>query len=544
MEVFSQFLKELGPTKIVLSFIGAFTFVVLLVLYLSKVSNQSMVVLYKDLEIEDSNKIIQELDNKNIPYEIVAGGTVIKVPEDKVLRLRMSMAEVGLPSHGSMLGYELFDGGESISTSNFLQNVNLVRALEGELSRTISTFDSIQKARVHLVIPKKDLFSKENQQPRASVILTMKGHNTLKKSEINAIAHLVVTAVPELDLSQITIVDTKGRPLKLGAKDSSGDFNESQSEDFRVSYENRLKSVIEDLLEKTIGIGKVQSYVSAEINFDRIVTNSEIFDPDGRVARSVQTIEERENNKSGEPQDPSVANNIPEMIDDSQGAIGGDSSSSERIDETTNFEISKTVRNHISETGNVKRISVAVMVDGVYQINKETGEVTYIPRSSEEIEKYTALVKSAIGFKEDRGDKIELINMQFVTDLESLREETLVEWLKSELPSILQTMVIGIVILLVLVLVVRPIAIRAFEVSKNDVEVIHKKDHLTIIADSVRSNITEKSAMDSLNEAISEKEEGIMDIKASPKVRKINDIVVRNPNATLSLLRKWMNEGS
>jgi flagellar M-ring protein FliF len=541
MDVISQFFKELGPTRIVVSFISIFIFCVFVVLYLTRISHQEMVVLYSDLSLDDSNRIVQELDAKNIQYELLAGGTVIKVSSDKVLRLRMSMAEEGIPSKGSIVGYELFDAGESISTSSFMQNVNLLRALEGELSRTISTFDNVLKARVHLVVAKRDLFSRDQQAPRASIILTMKGHNVLKKSEINAVAHLIATAVPDLDINRITIVDTKGRPLKLGAKDINNEFSGvNEFEEYRVNYEMRLKHMIEDMLEKTLGEGKVKSYVAAEINFDRVVTNSETFDPDGRVARSIQTIEEKDKNESGESGDSSIANNLPGELG---GASGEKSSaSSQKTDETTNFEISKTVKNHISETGTVKRVSVSVLVDGVYKYDKDTKKVNYTPRTDDEIQKYTALVKSAIGFRDERSDKVEVINMPFLTDFDALKEEDSLDWIKEEFPNIIQTVIMGLVIVLILVLVVRPIALRAFEVSKNDVEVIQNKDHLSVIADSMRQKEMERDALNSLQDAISEKEEAFVDVKSNPKVKKLNEIIERNLNASVTLLRKWMNE--
>ena len=538
MDIFSQFLKELGPARIVATAMAILIFIVLISLYLFKISGQNMAVLFSDLEIDDSNRIIQELDSKNIPYEIIGGGAVIKVPEEKVLRLRMVMAEIGLPLKGSIVGYEVFDGGESISTSNFLQNVNLVRALEGELSRTISTFENVRKARVHLVVPKKDLFSREKQEPRASVVLTMKGQKYLKKAEINAISHLVVTAIPSLDINQVTIVDTKGRPLKLGSKE--GNFAESQAEEMKNSHEIRLKNIIEDLLERTIGVGKVKSYVTADINFDRIITNSEIYDPDGRVPRSVLTVEERESNSSGsDGGDSSVANNLP----NAQGGGGGDKnvSNTERIDETTNFEISKTIKNHISETGTIRRLSVAVLVDGIYKLDKETNQVTYQPRSNEDLEKYKTLVQSAIGFREGRGDKIEVINMPFLSDMDSMREDETVEWMKSELPLMVQTVVIGGVAIIVLILVVRPIAIRAFEVSRNDVDVVNTQDHIAIMT---RTTVDpeEKTAIQNIQEAIADADEGTVDIKANPKVNKLNDIVNNNLQETVNVLRKWINE--
>jgi flagellar M-ring protein FliF len=270
-------------------------FLLLFAIYLYKISATEMSVLYSGLDNADSSRISSELDAKNIPYTLENDGTVIKVANEHVLKMRLVMAAQGLPSHGSMVGYEIFDKEETLGTTNFLQNVKLMRALEGELTRTISSFESVAKVRIHLVIPQREVFSKDKQEPRASVILKLKGTKSLSKSEINSISHLIVTAVPGLDIKNITIVDTSGKSLKLGGEEENGfeGNGTNAAEDYRIAYEARLTSVIEDLLAKSLGAGKVKARVSAEMNFDRIVVNSEIYDPDSAVIRSVQSIEER-----------------------------------------------------------------------------------------------------------------------------------------------------------------------------------------------------------------------------------------------------------
>ncbi|MDF2966014.1 MAG: fliF [Rickettsiaceae bacterium] len=418
--------------------------------------------------------------------------------------------------------------------------MNYLRALEGELSRTISSIENIDKARVHLVVPKKELFSRERQEPRASIVIKMRGQDKLSKHEVSAIAHIIATAVPELDVKHISIVDTKGRPLKLGNKDET-DVGEiaTQGHEYKVAYENRLKNIIEDLIEQSAGVGKVKAYVTAEMNFDRIVTNSEIYDPEGSVVRSVQSTQERENNSQNEGNvDISVANNLPDAK--AEGAAKN-STNIEKIDETTNYEISKTVKNFISETGTVKRLSIAVLVDGNYKTDQATKEVSYIPRTKEEIEKYTNLVKSAVGFKSDR-DNIEVSNMQFISDLDSLKPEESMDWLKEELPNMIQTLVVAVVAVLVLILIVKPLANKAFEVNKLDIESSMKRDHLSIITDSVE-NRDKESAIDSLKEAMIDIDSVERDfIAGNANVKAINDIVKKHPHETLSLLRRWLNE--
>jgi flagellar M-ring protein FliF len=540
MQVFLQFLKELGAAKVIAAVIFVLLFLLMGGVYVYKATNQQLVVLFSDLDLDDSNRIIKELDSKNIRYELIAGGSAIKVPQDKVLKLRMSMAEQGVPSKGSIVGYEIFDKGETLSTSSFLQNMNYLRALEGELSRTISSIENIDKARVHLVVPKKELFSRERQEPRASIVIKMRGQDKLSKHEVSSIAHIIATAVPELDIKHISIVDTKGRPLKLGNKNET-DAGEiaSQGQEYKVAYENRLKNMIEDLIEQSAGVGKVKAYVTAEMNFDRTVTNSETYDPEGSVVRSVQSSQERENNAQSESNtDISVANNLPDAKAEGSGK---NSNSTEKIDETTNFEVSKTVKNFISETGTVKRLSIAVLVDGMYKTDQATGTINYSPRTKEELDKYTNLVKSAVGFKTDR-DNLEVTNMQFISDLDSLKAEEPMDWLKDELPGMIQTLVVAVVAILVLILVVKPLANKAFEVNKVDIEGSMKRDHLSFITESVE-NKDKASAIDNLKEAMIDIENVEKEfIAGNATVKVINDIVKNHPQESLTLIRRWLAE--
>jgi flagellar M-ring protein FliF len=538
MELFSQFIKELGPIRFGLSILGAIVFLLIFVFYMYSTTNKTMVTLFTNLELDDSNKIIKELETKNIPFEIADGGSRIKVPEDKVLRLRMDLAEAGMPSRGAIVGYELFDKGESLTTSNFLQNVNYIRAIEGEIARTISSFEKVDKARVHLVVPKRELFSKERLSPRASIQIKMRGNKVLNKTEIDAIAHLVVTAVPDLDIDQVTIVDTKGKSLKLGGKDTNTQDG-LNSQEYKVSYENRLKAMVEDLLEQSVGLGKVKAYITLDMNFDRIVTNSEVFDPDGKVPRSVQTVEQKENNYTKDDVgDISSANNLPDSGASSLNTKSN--SSTQRTDETTNFEISKTVKNHISETGTIKRLSIAVLVDGLYEYNKDLDKYEYKKRSDEELAKYANLVKSAVGFDEKRGDKIEVTNLQLIQDLDALKGESLIDWIKQETPNLVQTLAVAIVASMLFIMVIRPIALKVFDVDKEELLKDSAQEQLSILTQA--QSDSEKSAVDSLKEAIEEVDKSEKSIKNASSIKKLNDLVGGNPQEAMILIRKWLQE--
>ena len=507
------------------------TFLILIAVYLYKISPSDMVVLYSDLDNADSNKIVSELDARGIQYKLESSGGTIKVPEHYVLKVRVDMAQLGLPHHGSMVGYEIFDKEETLGTTNFLQNVKMVRALEGELTRTIMSFDNIDKARVHLVVPAREVFSKDRQETRASIILKFRGTQKISKEAINAMSHLVLTAVPGLDIKNITIVDTMGRSLKLGGDDEedAASASDSKADEYRAGYENKMKRVIEDLLERSVGVGKVRAQVSAEINFDRVVTNAEIYDPDSAVIRSVQTIEDRERTPVGSEDtlDISLANNLPGDAN-VDSLLSSQAATSEHIDETKNYEISKTLRSEITETGIVQKLSVAVLIDGIYQKDPTTGEMTYSPRSPQDLVQIEKLVKAAVGFKAERHDHIEVINMPFMNDLAVMDDEN---WLRDQLPSLLQSLVLGGVVLLVFITIVRPIALRFFDNILPDARSGDSRfdlDGKRIGADHVNEEIEISLAEQKVQTAT---------------LRKVNEVMSNHPEEALMVLRKWFNHG-
>jgi flagellar M-ring protein FliF len=508
-----------------------------------KLAAPNMSVLYSNLDMKDSGAIVSDLEAQGIPYELRANGSQVMVPESKVLRLRVTMAQKGLPIKGSLMGYEIFDQSESLGSSSFQQNINLLRALEGELARTISSLQNVDSARVHLVMPKRELFMHQRQEPSASVVIGMRRSQSLNKGEISAISNLVATAVPGLNLARITIVDTQGRPLKLGTRDEN-DIGSvaATTEEYRINYENRLRNTLEEILEQSIGTGKVKVQVSADINFDRVVTNSEIYDPDGQVVRSLQSETEKDSSteSQGAANNVSVNTNLP----DRGGAGGGSNagiqsgSATERTNETTNYEITKTVKNQISETGTVRRLSIAVLVDGNYNVDKKTGDVTYTPRTPEEITKLTALVKSSSGFRSERGDNVEIVNMQFTNDLTKLRPESLTDWAKAEVGHIAQTFIVSIVIILIILLVVRPVAIRAFEMTKGELEDVNNLE-MAVAASQAQAQRT--STMPSDQEDMIDIDR--LDAKVKSGARKsVNDVVEKYPQETLAILRRWFNE--
>lgn len=516
--------------------------VALFVIFTLRVSSGSMVPLYTNLSLDDSSKIIAELEKSGVPYELLANGSQITVPSDRVLRLRMSMAQSGLPSGGSVVGYEIFDRSETLGTSNFVMNINMMRALEGELSRTIGAINGVDTARVHLVMPKQELFSREKNKPSASVTVKMKGGFTLNNSEVMAISHLVASASPGLDPSRVTIVDGHGRLLARGDGDSAS-AAVSNAQEMRNSFEARTQQSLEELLEKVIGAGKVRVQVAADMNFERLITNSEKYDPEGQVARSVQnsTQSEKSQEKSGSG-GVSVANNLP-----AAAAAGGDQSGNnrniEQSGETTNYEISKTTQSSTKEGGTINKISVAALIDGTY-----TGEDnrTYLARTDEEMKKIRSLIESAIGYDEKRGDKIEVVNMRFTQDSFNADNTSFFERFKLEMQSIIQTLIIAIVAILGIILVVRPAVVQLLKQMQTPSGRV-SSDLAALEApggnpmrlpggDDMGGGMGGAAAEPELMVDVSNIKGGMK----SSSIKKVNEIVDKYPEETMGVLRQWI----
>jgi len=412
-------------------------------------------LLYGGLDLEDSSEIIDRLEAMDVPYELHGVGEGILVPADRIARLRMAMAEEGLPRGGSV-GDEIFDQAGALGTTTFLANVNQRRALEGELSRTISALKDVKAARVHLVMPKRELFRRDQVEPSASVTLRMFGGRRLNKRQTAAVQHLVAAAVPGLQPDRITLVDDRGTLLVKGGDAALAGGLATHADEYRIAYETRLKHVIEQLLERSLGPGRVHAEVNAEMDFDQVTMMEETFDPDGQVVRSTQAIEEQtdraEQNNDGAV---TVGNNLPNAGVDG----GGGSTNNENIvrtEETVNYEISRTVRNHTQVGGEVKRLSVAVLVGGRERVDADGEQLADAPLDQQELEEMATLVRSAIGFDPNRGDTVEVRNMPFAEpDMEDI-ETSLFDFTKNDILRLIELGVMLVLALIAIFLVVRP----------------------------------------------------------------------------------------
>lgn len=569
MDAFLQILRNIGTVKLGAMASVAVGLIAFFIFLTTRLATPNMALLYGGLDASDAGQIIGHLQVQSVPFESRKQGSEIFVPTADVGRLRLEIAEKGLPGGGT-IGYEILDRDEAIGTSSFVQNINRVRALEGEISRTINSLGPVKSSRVHLVLPRRELFTRDRQEPSASVALRMRGASRLDRNQVMGIQHLVAAAVPGLQPSRISIVDDRGTLLaRLGTEDGQlqGDFTPNEQ---RIAFESRIGNRLTNLLERTIGFGKVRAEVRADMNFDRIETNQETYDPDGQVVRSTQTIEDASNSQEGEADAVTVGQNLPDA--GQIGGGGGSQNQSNRTEEAVNFEISKTVRRSIRNAGKINRVSVAVLVDGILTAG-ENGEQIYRPRSAEEMEQIEKLVRSAIGFNGDRGDTIEVVNMRFAEapgGVGDAAADEIFGFKQADLLRLAEVVVLATVGILVILLVVRPLISKVFEATAATAEAISQSAEHQMITDQsggapalAGPGMTGSSGLPATGGGMAaggqpgalaggagDEDDSMINlsniegrVKAS-SLRKIGDIIDKHPEEAVSIMRTWMYQDS
>ena len=533
-----------------------------------------MTLLYGDLSTADATAISGRLDIADIPFELSEDGTQVNVGRKDVGRARMILAEEGLPGTGSM-GYELFDQQQSFGTTSFVQNINQLRALEGELARTIGTLDPIRSARVHLVLPERELFSRESQPATASVFLNLRNSAEVGNEQILAIQQLVASSVPQLKPGRVTIIDGQGNLLARGDEEEGGAVSPQSSEDIRLKYEHRLKRQIEDMVSRVVGPNRVRAIVSADLDFNVVTRNSEIYDPEGQVVRSTQLIEEEDIDRSGNAanQAVTVENNLPGLPDNGAGNNAGPppSTASSRLEEVTNYEITRTIENYVQESGEVNKLSVAVLIDGRYEPieldptaegedvaeteAEQNIDYRYIPRSEAELEQIRTLVRSAIGYDETRGDTLEVINMQFARDeflTDPVPEETILGLPKQDVMNIAETLILSLVAVLAILLVLRPLVSHiaaAATITAEGKGTSEENEAKMLAAGAGQAQLAPPGGE---GEPLPEGQMGELDATLDMKnvegqvkessIKKIHDLVENHPSETVSVIRNWMTQ--
>ena len=366
-------------------------------------------VLAADLDQPALRQLITELTNRKIQFR--QEGNQILVADSDMTAARNLLTASGFGQEG-ITGYEIFDRGTDFAVTEFDQQVKLTRALEGELARTIVSVRGISHARVHLVLPRREPFAHERQRAQASVMLKLAGRGTLSDEAVQSVVNLVAASVPGLRPQDITVVDSNLH-LLVRAGDGKDPGAQSQTEDeLRRKTESRLAQAVELMLERSLGPGHVHAEAAIRMNFDRVNETQEKYDPDGSVVRSTQSV--TSNNKTTDKSGSvSVQNNLPNA--DAGAAVTG--SQEGRQEETTNYEIGKTVRAIVHDQPMVERITLAVMVDGVMEPGAD-GKPSWKARDQAELERIEKLVRSAAGLDEKRGDRLDVVSMPFVSAME------------------------------------------------------------------------------------------------------------------------------
>ncbi|PJE33999.1 flagellar M-ring protein FliF, partial [Pseudooceanicola lipolyticus] len=402
-------LQSLGRMRLAL--LGGTGLVLLLALFfgLRMVMAPDYVQLYSGLTPATASSVIDTLEQDGFRVQLSDSGSTISVPRESLPRARMALADQGLPSDGTP-GWELFDDTSGLGMNSFLQRVNRLRAMEGELARSIQTIDGVAAARVHIVLPEREAFSRERPDPSASVIVRGAASRTISRRQGNAIRALVAAAVPDLSPMRVTVLSASGETIL--AEEGEG-AAEVTLQSVRAGIEERMAQNITQILSARVGAGNARVQVSVDLNGERQVVRQQSFDPAQRVVRSTETTEESNEDRELAAGEVGVNGNIPAELADGADAEGGNSNTSERTREIVNYEIGKTESETIREPGEVRRLSVAVLVNGIYNI-ADNGEVDYAERDAEELARLEELVKSAVGFDEARGDIVSVDSLRFM----------------------------------------------------------------------------------------------------------------------------------
>jgi len=524
---------------VTVTLIGFFAFVIM------RMSATPMTMLFSDLSLEDSSAIIKDLERQAIPFELRNDGALIMVPRDRMARLRMKLAEGGLPKGGGV-GYEIFDRSDTLGATSFVQNVNHLRALEGELARTIRAIERVQMARVHLVLPERQLFSRDRPEATASIVLRVRG--MLEPQQVRAIRHLVASAVNGLKPERVSVIDESGRLLADGAR--SDNAMGVTADERQIAYERRLRDQVETIVTSVVGPGRARVQLTADFDFNRVTQTSERFDPEGRVMRSSQTREES-SGSAGQEGQVTVGNELPGGQPRPENQPQQAREQSRKTEEVVNYEISRSTKTEVTEGGRINRVSVAVLVDGNYT-RGANGEPAYQPREKEELDRISALVRTAIGFDQRRGDQVEVVNLRFAeTPATPLNEPSgwlsFLQFTKADLMHWVEMLVMALLGLIVLFTVVRPLVRRVLAPEGNGrrdpafIAAIAGGDAQTAIA----AGVTPEEI-----KAVPNQTAKMIDIAQvqgqvhAQSVQRVGELVDRNPTETVSIIRTWLHESA
>lgn len=502
--------------------------VIVIVLLVSWASRPEFVPLFSNMPPDEAGKVVDWLGENNIQYQLEQGGSRILVPKANVYDARIKLAQEGMPSPRNT-GYEVFDQ-TNLGMSEFVQKLNFRRALEGELARTIEYMDEVERARVHIVIPEQALFRSKEKPTTASVVL--KVSRPLKEAQVDGIGHLVASSVEGLTTDNISILDSRGNLLSHKTDSDPMLALSTTQIQLKDGIEKSLTHKVETMLTSLLGTGKSIVRISADLDFSRTEVKQEIYDPEMAAVRSEETNESIQK-----------SNALSNEINPETGApIPKSSTSGNETNTITNYEISKTLKNTVSQTGGIKRISAAILIDGTYKsVPAEDGKGTtaqYVPRSTEEINQITLAVRNALGYDETRGDDISVINIPFQAEPQEELGRNWFQYIIGNWYPILQKVLFGIAIIFVLIYLK-----NLLQKTQEATQLVYRKELEGIprpprALGALPPGEEERLALPGVDgELPAEIQE------ANMLQQQIVDYVMEKPEAAARLLRTWLVEG-
>ena len=545
---FTEALKKFGIGRLAAILGVAAGVAAVLVAVMLRMGQAPDALLYSNLDLREAGEITAALDQAGIKYSSKGDGSTIMVNRDEVGTARMMLAGQGLVTSGSV-GYELFDNQSVLGQTEFQQQLNEQRALQGELARTIMSMRGITAARVHITMPRREMFTAAAGEPTAAVLVGLGGRD-LTADQVRAIRNLVASSVPNLKPDRVTVADQNNRTLAAG---DDGGFTSASAAETKGNTEAQLQARIKDIVEGVVGVGSARVQVTADIDQSRSTTQEQKFDPDGQVVRSTTANGSQSSDTTGQNDGGvTAANNIPGGAPPATTPAG--STTAENA-ETTNYEISNTTTTTTKEPGEVKKLAVAVAVDGKWTPAADgKGEPTYAPRSAEEIAQIKSLVAAAAGIDEARGDKIEVINVRFNRDTGlpgGLDDKpSLLDFSKTDVMRLIELGILAVVALLLIFFVLRPLLKTAGSggAAGPGAPALAAPDGTpvatlttTVIGPDGQPQLVQLPAPNEMDQKIDiARIEG--QVKAS-SVKKVADFVQAHPDEAANILRNWVAEG-
>ncbi len=567
-----QTLRNLGPTRLAVMGGAVVVVVGFLVYLITATGTGNMSLLYGELDNTDLQQVRTVLDRGGVPYKVQ--GNSIYVPEDQVTASRMTLGEAGLPSGGTVqMGNQLFND-MPMTSDQFQKRIAEKRALEGELARTVSSLDAIDTARVHLVLPRREIFSRNERQPSASVTVRVRGNKRLQDGQIQSIQQVVAAAVPNLKPTRIAVVDENGRLYSTGVEDEASLYATRAEQQMR-RWEEVFSSKVAAAVSRLVGPDHYVVEASIDMDFNRETIIVDEPDADTQVAASTQTVSESAEATETQGVDPvTVASNLPDA-NSSLGTGAGRYEKSQREEETVNYTVGRTRKESVRETGEIERLSLAVIVDkavlqeqimaqvtteqltfgqeGVdYTINAETGEKTATGLTAAQLEaevqerlnEIRTHAAGSINLNADRGDQLMVLAQPFYRPLEEMEGvKTILGMPEEDFWQLVNMFALAAVALLVILLVVRPLIQRALEASQEDEALpgtpsLPERPGAPALGGPDMARLDESAEMEALEQMIDINQvEGR--VRAS-SLRKIGEIVDKHPEEAVAILRSWM----